>query len=353
MPIQIVLLGDRKSGKTTLSRRLTHPEMFVNLSPPSDDDAEDRPFAEYSFSNSWSIWTINRHLGRLGSTYYTPADIALYCVDLSVPYNAQNITEELSEFREQNPDAPIVLVGTKKDIYEDDAEARIASISAEVQSKLHEHGFEGLAKPISFTAQNNDDRDQLAGLLLSFPIQQEKPQNHLLLKARDKLPSESILYQAINHFISTIVELDLSEAQLMQLGQQTNALIYDLRNPLFSAKGMAIETFAKNCNLILDGQPSIVANAIEGIVAAVLVTIFAFAVGFAIGCALGAWTGPFALLTGIATGSAAAVTLLTVSGGCGALIGGLTAFGVFKAPSIGSQAINELKAAAMEEICSI
>lgn len=63
---------------------------------------------------------------------------------------------------------------------------------------------------------------------------------------------------------------------------------------------------------------------------------------------MGAWTGPFALLTGIATGSAAAVTLLSVSGGCGALIGGLTAFGVFKAPSVGSQAINELKVAAMD-----
>lgn len=350
MPIQIVLLGNQKSGKSTLSKRLTHPEIPVNLSSRSDDNSQFMQFAEYGFSNQWSIWTINRRLERrLSSLYYTPADIALYCVDLSVPYDVEKIVEELSQFRIENPDAPIVLVGTKKDQCEDDPEKLISSIHRKIQDRLQEQGFEGLAEPISFAAENNEDLNKLVGQLQSFPIQQEKPATFLLEKARNKLPRDSSLYQAIDHFISILEELDLSEVQLTQLGEQANELIYDLRNPYYLAKDQALETFAKKCHDILDEQPSKVANAIEGIVAAVLVSLFAFAVGFAIGCAFGAWSGPFALLTGIATGSAAAVTLVTVSGGCGALIGGLTAFGVFKSPSVGSQAINEIKTAAMEQ----
>ncbi|WP_131764357.1 Rab family GTPase [Legionella drozanskii] len=354
MPIQLVVLGDRKSGKTTLTRRLTHPETPINLSSQSNVDSQPTPSVEYAFSDQWSIWTANKPLKRKGSVYYTTAEITLYCVDLSLPYNAQKIEEEISEFRIHNPDAPIVLVGTKKDQCEEDEKQLIFSIYSDLQSRLQDVDIKGLAGHTSFAAQDNEDLAELTNQLVSLAIQvkQERPRAHLLLKARNKLPPESLLYQAIDRFILITEELDISEEQLTQLGQETNALIDDLQNKDFTAKGLAIETFNKNCHLILNDQPSKVTNAIEGIVAAVLVTLFVFAIGFAVGCALGSWSGPFALLTGISTGTAAAVTLLTVSGGCGALIGGLTAFGIFKEPSVGSRAIDELTTAATNSLAA-
>lgn len=248
---------------------MVNREPPVNLSSESDVDSD--LILEYDFSTEYHIWTVKRPHAKGTDTHYRRTDIALYCVDLSNSYDVLKIAEELSEFRNHNSDAPIVIVGTKKDVCGQDPEQLITSIRAEVHNKLLEDGLEGLAQAITFSALDEEDLAKLIKQVRSF-LQEEKPPTHLLQNARDILPIQSQLYQAIDHFISTVEELELSEDQLTQLGKQTKGLIFNLQNPQCPTKDMAIETFAKNCHLILDGPPSIVANAIEGIVAAVLVS---------------------------------------------------------------------------------
>ncbi|WP_157066490.1 Rab family GTPase, partial [Legionella drozanskii] len=222
MPIQLVVLGNRNSGKTTLTERMTRPKTPVNLSKVNSDPAP----AEFASSAQWEIWTINKFHKTLASVFYSSADMILYCVDLSESYDAQQIEKEISEFREHNHYAPIVLVGTKKDQCKEDAKQLISLIYSDLQSRLEDANIEGLAGHTSFAAQDNDDLAELTHQLESLAIQPKQEKLRApLLKARNKLPSESLLHQAIGRFILITEELDISEEQLTQLGQETNALI--------------------------------------------------------------------------------------------------------------------------------
>ncbi|KTD25741.1 GTPase domain-containing protein [Legionella maceachernii] len=352
MTISVVVFGAKQAGKSTFIHQIKPKRATESASSnTAHSQLKTDPFeyvhiARTSNSPAWDTWIMHdtQSQGATLPTYYKPANLGIYCVDLTKEENEQEIKKEIIKFRKCNPKAPLILVGTKKDLCEG-AEEKIAAIHNTIQGQLDREIIEGFA---GYTTVSQDDN----ALADFFPwaesiVAKKVPQTCLLLKARNTLPTNSLLYQALDQFILIAEELNLSTEQFDRLGEEArNLLLNGLKEEDIARRGAAIEKFAKNCHDILKDEPSKLKKAIDAIVAAALVTFFAFVIGFTLGCAAGVWTGPFALLTGIATGSAAAVTLLTVSGTCGAAAGALSAFGFFREAPVTSTAINGVVEAA-------
>ncbi|MCW8399000.1 hypothetical protein OQJ26_09380 [Legionella sp. PATHC038] len=340
MAVEVVVFGNKNSDQITLCQLLTGKTVDISSKSNLDIGAFK--------SKEWDIWkTKNLSKNRLnnGGTnaqLISDAKIALFCVDVSEDYDIQEIKEKITQFRKLNPKAPLILVGTKHDECADDQ--RLSSIFQKIGDELPEN-TKGFAECIVFSAQDKGEslaklsqRMKALGPGSSYPLQQ----------ARNKLNPNSLLYQAIDDFITAAEKFNLSDEQFIQLGGQIDLLITYLR----SARGdkeELIKMCIEECKRILNDQPVTLKDAFDGIVTAVITSLLVFTIGFAIGCAAGAWTGPFALLTGIATGSTAAAHLLYVSGGCGVTAGALTCFGFFKSASIGSAEIERIESAAIAE----
>ncbi|WP_347251481.1 Rab family GTPase [Legionella sp.] len=352
MAINVVVFGAKEAGKSTFIHQIKHKRAAESASSNTARPELKTNSFEYvhiagtTNSPAWNTWIIHEAQSQeaLLPIYYQPANLGIYCVDLTKEENEQQIIKEIIKFRKFKPKAPLILVGTKKDLCAK-AEEKIAVIHNTIQSQLDSENIEGFA---GYTTVSQDDN----ALAHFFPwaesiMAKKVPQTYLLLKARNTLPTDSPLYQALDQFILIAEELNLSTEQFDRLGEEArNLLLNGLKEEDLATRGDAIEKFAKNCHDILKDEPSKLKKAIDAIVAAALVTFFAFVIGFTLGCAAGVWTGPFALLTGIATGSAAAVTLLTVSGTCGAAAGALSAFGFFREAPVTSTAINGVVEAA-------
>ncbi|WP_392538619.1 GTPase domain-containing protein [Legionella sp. 227] len=334
MAVEVVVFGGKNSGQTTLCQLLTGKPVDVSSKSTSNYD---------SFrSKEWDIWKTKNlsKKGKLNSQLISNAKIALFCVDLSEDYDIQEIKEKIAQFREHNPNAPLILVGTKHDRCVDDQ--CLISIFQQLHYELPEN-IKGFAECIVFSAQdkgeslaNLSQRMKALGPGSSYPLQQ----------ARNKLNPNSLLYQAIDDFITAAEKFNLSDEQFIQLGGQTDLLITYLR----SARGdkeELIKMCIEECKRILNDQPVTLKDAFAGIVTAVITSLLVFTIGFVIGCASSAWTGPFALLAGIATGSTA--DLLFFSGSCGVTVGALTCFGFFKSASIGAAEIERIESAAKAE----
>ncbi|MCW8408864.1 GTPase domain-containing protein [Legionella sp. PATHC035] len=334
MTVEVVVFGVKNSGQTTLCQLLTGKAVDVSSKSTSNYDV--------FRSQKWDIWNTKNlsQRGRINSQLISNAQIALFCVDVSENYVVQEIKEKIVQFRAHNPNAPLILVGTKQDKCVNDQ--RLNAIFQQINSELPEN-TKGFAESIFFSAQDNGEslvnlsqRMKALGPGASYPLQ----------RARNKLDPSSLLYQAIDNFITAAEKFNLSDEQFMQLGVQIDLLLIYLRTNR-TDKEELITMSIEECKRILNDQPVTLKDAFAGIVTAVITSLLVFTIGFAIGCASSAWTGPFALLAGIATGSTA--ELLFISGGCGVTVGALTCFGFFKTSSIGSAEIERIESAARAE----
>ncbi|ARG97125.1 hypothetical protein B6N58_05305 [Legionella micdadei] len=355
MTIRVVVFGVKKAGNSNFVRQIERsitPEQDLynnNKSKSETNSFEYIRLPQKNDSPACDVW-IMHHVEKyitLLPVYYTHAHIGLYCLDLSKIQDdnedEQTIIKDIIEYRKHNPNAPLILVGTKRELCED-ADSKISAIYKSLQAKLDEMDIEGFAEHIA-VSDNDENLTQFPKWLESIAAK-KKPLAYSLLKARNKLPEESVLYQALDHFIFVAEELDLTKNQMDELGKEACLLIRGLKTESVPIKSAAIETFSKNCHRILKDEPSKINKAVDAVVAAAIATLFVFGVGFTLGCAAGVWTGPFALLTGIATGSAAAITLLAASGTCGVAAGSLSAFGFFRETPLSSSVIEEVAEAA-------
>jgi small GTP-binding protein len=344
MPVKIVFFGYRQSGKTKLIKRMLHPEIPQDFDPESTAGfVTEQATLKKILLEIWDFPGEPRY-SKHRPAHYKNADIAIYCIDLSDWINENQIDEDIRQFREVNKNATLLLVGTKADLVPE-AQNRVASIANDnfthrfalsaLDDKVLAAFLEGLtrlAKQSLLEKIKTMDRKQLVDLKID-----------LFDYAKDNLPKESAIYQAIDSFMETIAHLP--NEKYCALGKEAFILVDALKMGNKELLPDAIEIFTTNCDTILKNDPAYLKNVALAFAAAIVVALFVAIAGFMIGFAFGLWAGPLAFFTGLAT-SYAAITVLSLSGAAGVISGLLTAYGLFteKTPEIAY--VNEIAEAA-------
>lgn len=347
MKLKAFILGAEGVGKTELNKHLCIPgyvnhvdkKYFRSIAP--DFHTVGIPDNEGIKQVELSIWDAsgNPHFKTsIANIFYSGADFGLFCVDLSQPLNQQTIDEfntDLTEFRTKNPNALLILVGTKSDIALDDSLQNARQQFAEVP-------FHAV---VTTSAREEGGSRELFNILVSQTAEivrlkkEQELQNELeiikyieekstILYARNRCSAHSSLYLALeqlNHEAK-----DLSPRIIKALGLEANALLDQLEDSTLKDKRPCINAFITNCNKEIKGEHYGIKSAVLTFAYTAIVTVIAAMIGFGIGFALGAWSGPGAFFTALAAGGASAVAVITGASICGIGTMGYTAHNFFK-----------------------
>ncbi|KTC81318.1 Rab family GTPase [Legionella brunensis] len=336
--LKIVMMGEAGSGKTQLAMRLA--QRRVNGQPKQTVGVG---LLTYKFKEAQTylrIWDPSgrkNHFVNMRKDSYQNKELALYCVDLSqavTEETLQSIKEEINIFRGVNAEAPIILVGTKADLCQEDAATKLEAIEKE----LEKVGIT-FQNTIVTSAKNTHGADDLLTLLipeLKREVNQStERQESVFEEAKEKLLLElaNLPQEKLEAITKKITHLEKALGKASQVRQIDRAL----------------SKFEQECQVILEGEHPNIINAIFTFSAAVLVTFLAGVIGFGVGYVAGLWSGPGAFISGLVAGEMAAVTTVSVCGSLGLLTGGLTAWGLFKT-SKEMAAMNEFTQTIREDI---
>lgn len=303
---KVLIFGAYNTGKSQLIHRALKIAPFKH-------DAEATIGAMFHSKNQSTvllhIWDLGgqERFKFLRQNYFKHVAIAIYCVDLSQPFDLKVIYNEIQALKNISPTAKIIVAGTKADRYPGDALALLDTIS-----------HEEISLRIVTSAKNDVGTDQL----LTSVIGLAQNQNPVLGRWMEE---KVVFLDALSHISND--DYDAIHKELVRLEN-------DLFNPAVKEKHHAIIDFSENCHMILNGKHKNILHAVVSLAAVAVVTVIAGLVGFGIGFAAGLWTGPGAFISGFMSGSTAAVSVVAISGSLGLLAGGLNAFGLFsKSPA--------------------
>ncbi|MCL9683725.1 GTPase domain-containing protein [Legionella maioricensis] len=356
MILRATLMGMEKTGKTAIFNRLgsatyTGP-ITHQYRPTIAPDFNVMPVSNSSEPMNIQIWDMPGEAARKAMSIpltFSSSRFGLYCVDLSIEMTEEMVSaaqKELNEYRAYNPDAQLILVGTKSDIALPNAMETAQNLLAEIP----------FARIISTSAQEENGLKDLQDFL-TLEAKKLIPQNrrpcccpqtppvNAILKARNRCPQDSDLYHALNNLNNRMQHLDAGLVEA--IGEEANILLNNIADPSVTDKTTSINLFIEKSNEQLQGKHHTLRNIILSVAITAAVTIIAGTIGFGIGFALGAWSGPGAFFTAIATGCASA---LAVTGGASLFgIGALayTAHRFFKTTPV-QESINEIAEAANE-----
>ena len=136
------LLGIAKAGKTTLSKRLVSepPSIEPPNAPYKPTKAPDFTILRIQNDDdplNVQIWDTPSDPDKkgMGAPFIRNSHFGLYCVDLSIEMTEEMVSaakDEINEYRELNPSAQLILVGTKKDGALPQALEKAQSLLAEI-----------------------------------------------------------------------------------------------------------------------------------------------------------------------------------------------------------------------------
>lgn len=109
---KIVLIGDGGVGKTTFIKQVINNAFEKRYLSTLG--------CEVSTYLNLSIWDINgqEKYGGLKDMYYNQASLGVFFFDLTSKITYKNLQEWINNFKNINPNVPIVIVGNKIDIEE-------------------------------------------------------------------------------------------------------------------------------------------------------------------------------------------------------------------------------------------
>ncbi|KAK8885722.1 hypothetical protein M9Y10_041174 [Tritrichomonas musculus] len=153
-PIRIVAIGDGAVGKTCM--------LLVFKGDPFPEDYEPTIFENFHEIRTFQGKQYNLHLwdtagqeeyDRLRPMSYAKCDVALICFALDNPDSLKSVTSQwILEIREYCPKAPVILIGTKSDLWNPDEEGAIT------QSQIDDVAKQINAfKTINCSARNNEN----------------------------------------------------------------------------------------------------------------------------------------------------------------------------------------------------
>lgn len=209
------------------------------------------------------IWDVSgeARYRSLRPTYTRGADIVLYCVDLSTVTapGIEEIRQGIEGIRRGVPEATVILVATKSDLYSGDAQQRLNDISRQVVSDAN----------IVTSALSGDGLTQgqqtLMGLIVTEAVASLIPssfKNNLLTSLENGHATLKQQQQIRAAFVNLATKLKQEDTQIAG----------------------AAEEFVAECRTILEGEHPNIMNAVYTLAGAVVVTgIIALAgIGFGV-----------------------------------------------------------------------
>ncbi|KTD16992.1 hypothetical protein EAW55_06790 [Legionella jordanis] len=317
--VEVVTLGAKNSGKTQIIHRL-----FCSL-PFSERPLDWDPVywvTKYYSRIKLSIWDLSHEmwecrkkprLNSLVKDFYAKAEVVLYCIDLSQEMNEIAIQNDINAFRQINPDANLILIGTKCDLGLPDAERQFLNLNLEVTKRI----ITSLKFDIGI--------EELCESILSCKRTMWDICEQNLLDALKHLPFDKC--KKIEHELDFLYE---------ELGRNSD-------------KEQCIKNFVLSSQKILEGSHPYFINAVLTFASAIVVTLILVSVGFTGGLALGLWTSPFVLLSAFLKGSPAAIFLGSTGIGSGICTAGFFGYNLFKE----SKEMGAIKRFAEEINCSL
>ena len=350
--LNVFIFGCEQSGKTELLKQLSSPEY---LSP---SEHQYQPTIGIYYTTLTIPYEANQEnitltLGDMGGQdrfnadeVLTDMDFGLYCIDLSKEIDEiklKEIKNDIKKFKGINPNAQLILVGTKADV----------ALSNALNNALQQLEDFTFAATVSTSAREVRGSRKLYNALCTEAHKKLRPSEedyrsfynplNRIQQARNRCIADSNLYNALENLNNKASNLPshLIEA----LGAEANILldhIQDASNPDMTS---SINLFHENCNELVQGKYHAVINAIWTLTITAAVTIIAGIIGFGIGFSVGLWSGPGAFFTGLITGCSSSVA---VAGGASLFgLGTLayTAHTFFKTTPV-EEAVNEITALA-------
>lgn len=343
MTIKIVFFGNSQAGKTTLIKRLFHPEVLNYFIPePTSGFATERVLAQDVFMEIWDLSGEQRYWASR-PLHYLDADIAIYCVDLSIDIDHNLIANDIQNFREANREAKLILVGTKA--------ALVQQVDKKFKS-INDINFHD--RYIPTTELELADFLEKLGILAKQTLaskirainqyELENLQVNLFEQAKKYLRKGAPIDDAVDSFMESVHHLP--KEKYLALSKEVFLLIdsccYENKEEIPNY----IEIFVNHCNIILEKNTPYLKNSILALAAAVFMTFVVGALGFGIGFAAGIWGGPLAFFTAIAT-SYAAITVVAFAGSSGLAAGVLTAYGLFNEKKPEMELLDDIAKAAL------
>lgn len=353
-----IVLGDQASGKSSLIARGKYNDFDVRyrntigvesffLADETDETALRLEILDTAGEPRYKAYIVPN---------YHRAKIFVYCIDLTKPVDKDGIKRVIAEFKDNAPNAPIILVGTKSD----------AALPNNIETLTAFAGEQRYQKTFITSAKNNVNVVEFIAELSKI---KHKEHNSVIATsasdplvraiAVDSVNEDSSLSDPLHALAKGILVLEA--AQQHEIGLAAEKLMLGLQQPgTVQNKQEAIELFQSDCNaIILAGDDSVTTFSIENtlnLVATVaivaLVILIASLVGFGIGFLAGAWTGPGAFISGVIGGSVVAVGVVGGSVGLGLGAGALASYGIFTTKISPEQldvldAVSEVAAVAM------
>jgi hypothetical protein len=276
----------------------------------------------------------------------TNIDFGLYCIDLSKEIDdikLKEIKSDINKFKGINPNAQLILVGTKADV-------ALSNALNNVLQQLQDFTF---AATVSTSVREAQGSRKLYNVLCMEAHKKLGPSEedyhsfynplNRIQQARNRCIIGSNLYNALDNLNNKAS--NLPSCIIEALGTEADILLDNIQDASNPDMMSSINLFHDNCNVLVLGKYHAVINAIWTLTIAATVTIIAGIVGFGIGFALGLWSGPGAFFTGLIAGCASSVA---VPGGASLLgLGALayTAHTFFKTTPV-EEAVNEITALA-------
>ncbi len=347
-----VLFGAKKVGKTAINQKLSGLTVSQRYMPTLGADFNTLKISSHSGIDDirvalWDTPSDPRFKASYSALSLSDVDLGIYCIDLSEEITEEIIAEiksSINELHSRNPNAQLILVGTKRDCAREQAletaRQKLADISFSKIISTSSYADNGLEELYDYLAKSANDKC----IQEKIRLYKANEQGNGILFARNLCNAQSELYLALDNLYNQAK--DLNSQTSTTLGNITSDLMFNLLNSQVTDKMGAINSFVQQSNELLQNKYSGIVNGILTVAITAVVTVVAALIGFGIGFALGAWSGPGAFFTGLLAGSASALAVAGSSSLVGVGAMAYTAYRFFR-PSPVVEAASEVAEKAM------
>lgn len=135
---KIILVGSFCVGKTSLISKYVYRKFPVIYQTTLGVKIERKIVDIADVTLKMIIWDIGgeQNQDRIPESYYLGCDGIIYVFDLTRPSSYNNLTGDIDFLKNKNPGVPVVIVGNKKDLLEDDVLKDIISKITPVPSLI-------------------------------------------------------------------------------------------------------------------------------------------------------------------------------------------------------------------------